>query len=292
MKKKIGDVISATMLCIKYPFLYPRNRFTDKHYNNWKIIEFHRKWWKHTSDSFFLKFVPESEAKDLRLMNFKTIEERRYLISAKDNIITLMDYDSYPHKVLYSKPFAEFGNGKVIKCGWKEDSNAPIVVVEDDFERNPDSNGFIEIVHAKWLRKLIQVFDWINDYPLQLLHCLTDHTELDDMPEGWRKAFGLQMCEEIKQELLKTKGHIYDYRIDQIKEKYGGLRWYDHNTTKAIQDIISKYEAISFRTCISCGKPATKMSKGWISPYCDDCIGNHDYTVIKGMDEYYESSSD
>ena len=25
------------------------------------------------------------------------------------------------------------------------------------------------------------------------------YTELDDMPDGWRKAFGEQMCEEIKQ---------------------------------------------------------------------------------------------
>ena len=40
--KKIGRVIYSTLLCIKYPFLYPRNRWTDKHYNCWKIIEYHR----------------------------------------------------------------------------------------------------------------------------------------------------------------------------------------------------------------------------------------------------------
>ena len=112
------------------------------------------------------------------------------------------------------------------------------------------------------------------------------------MPSGWKKAFGLQMCEEIKQELLKTKGLIFKYRITQIKEKFGGLRWYDQNTTNEILSIIAKYEDLSYKTCISCGKPATKISKGWISPYCDDCIGNHEYMLIENMNDYYEDSSD
>ena len=29
--------IPATILCIRFPFLYPRNRFTGKHYTNWKL---------------------------------------------------------------------------------------------------------------------------------------------------------------------------------------------------------------------------------------------------------------
>lgn len=31
------NIPRATYLCIKYPFLYPRNRFNGLHYNNWKI---------------------------------------------------------------------------------------------------------------------------------------------------------------------------------------------------------------------------------------------------------------
>ena len=59
-----------------------------------------------------------------------------------------------------------------------------------------------------------------------------------------------------------------------------------------MQQFIAKYEDLSYKTCISCGKPATKISKGWISPYCDDCIGSHEYTLIENMDDYYEDSSD
>ena len=98
-------------------------------------------------------------------------------------------------------------------------------------------------------------------------------TELDDMPDGWRRAFGEQMCEEIREALLKDGGEqaLSDYRITQIKEKFGFLHWYDRNGNDDVQQIIRKYEDISEKTCIRCGKPATKISKGWISPFCDDC---------------------
>ena len=38
--KGVINIPRATYLCIKYPFLYPRNRFNDLHYNNWKIKNF------------------------------------------------------------------------------------------------------------------------------------------------------------------------------------------------------------------------------------------------------------
>ena len=102
------------------------------------------------------------------------------------------------------------------------------------------------------------------------------------MEPGWRKAFGIQMCKEIRAALLSHGWkYLFKYRIMQIKEKFGELRWYDEFSTQDIQDIIDKYEDISRRTCLVCGKPATKMSTGWISPYCDEHIGNRDYTEIK-----------
>lgn len=106
--------------------------------------------------------------------------------------------------------------------------------------------------------------DW-KDNPIE-----EEYTYLDDMPIGWRRAFGIQMCEEIRQALVK-KNRLYTYRIEQVKEKFGGLRWYDYDGTPEIDRIIDKYEDISYHTCVCCGRPATKMSCGWICPYCDKC---------------------
>ena len=95
-------------------------------------------------------------------------------------------------------------------------------------------------------------------------------TELDAMPDGWRAVFGEQLCEELREELIKAN-YLDKYRITQIKDKYGGLRWYDFGNTKKGYEIIRKYEELSRKTCIDCGRPATKMSVGWINPYCDKC---------------------
>lgn len=98
------------------------------------------------------------------------------------------------------------------------------------------------------------------------------YTELDAMPEGWRKSFGLKICEELKEILLKNNS-LKEYRIIQIKEKFGTLRWYCNSSDKEIRKVIDKYEKISEHTCIFCGKDNVDIfDDGWISPYCDNCF--------------------
>ena len=97
------------------------------------------------------------------------------------------------------------------------------------------------------------------------------YTELDEMPEGWRIAFGEQMCQEIA-DCLRKDDTMDEYRILQIKEKFGFLHWYCSQTTREVYDIISKYSNMSKRICLCCGKPATRITTSWISPYCDDCV--------------------
>lgn len=79
------------------------------------------------------------------------------------------------------------------------------------------------------------------------------YTELDSMPDGWRKAFGEQMCEDIHEELVRAE-YLDQYRISQIKEKYGTLCWYDFGCTeRMLRDIIPKYEHLSARTSSDVG---------------------------------------
>lgn len=121
-----------------------------------------------------------------------------------------------------------------------------------------------------------------------------EFTELDDLPSGWREAFGLQMVEELN-EILKKANYVDEYRIQQIKEKFGGLRWYANDVPREIYvEYLAwedKYYELSTRTCIRCGKPATKISAGWISPFCDDCaekIGLSNINFVN-IDEFYDS---
>ena len=116
-----------------------------------------------------------------------------------------------------------------------------------------------------------------------------EHTELDDMPEGWRIAFGTEICDEIK-EVLEAEGAMDKYRITQIKEKYGQLRWYSNYSSPAYHAIIEKYTKLSEKTCIECGKPATRITTWWISPYCDDCVPKEEQNETVSVEEYFNSN--
>lgn len=59
--------------------------------------------------------------------------------------------------------------------------------------------------------------------------------------------------------------------ISQIKEKYGTLRFYVGASTNAMETIISKYEAVSAKTCEICARKGRMCGKGWWNTYCKSC---------------------
>lgn len=113
------------------------------------------------------------------------------------------------------------------------------------------------------------------------------YTELDAMPEGWRIRFGEEMVEEISQELKKYNFEDR-YRIVQIKEKWGGLRWYDGGVpiNSAVHNIIRKYERLSFKICIECGDLAVYETVGYVLPYCENCIDERDHYRELTVEDY------
>ena len=105
------------------------------------------------------------------------------------------------------------------------------------------------------------------------------YTMLDFVPSGWQNLF-LEMCEEIRQKLTGTD-EFHRIRFFEIKEKYGGLRLAATGGNSETDAVIDRCERDSQRICVKCGKTATRISKGWICPYCDDCIGDAASVVIE-----------
>ena len=126
--------------------------------------------------------------------------------------------------------------------------------------------------------------DWYTGKPLSEDEINYEHTWWDDIPEGWAKAFGIQMCDELL-EILKEGNCLNDYRIVQIKEKYGSLRIYDNGTPLEIRDKyytwLQKYEDLSEKICIMCGEPATHETRGWINHVCESCYNEIENKRIK-----------
>ena len=105
-------------------------------------------------------------------------------------------------------------------------------------------------------------------------HFSLSYTWFNEIPKGWRKAFGKQLLKDIKKAgkpYLKEKKWSEIIFWEQIKEKYGELRLYA-STKKDIQKVLDRYELMSSGYCISCGRPARYCSKGWIEFYCDRCF--------------------
>ena len=272
---KLQKVLKASLLCIKYPFLYPRNRWDDRHHTYLLSGYTNRLHKKSTLDIGITgklekgnskKFISIDSAFDLtvKLSNDKTKAIIRNGSEIKEYEIS---------KVVWGDKFEVIG--VTIEFAL---TGRPIIMfhVKTKDETDNTNYGFryddLEFVTNKKLYNWYKFVSWTDKEILDRILFLPGHTELDAMPKGWRKAFGLSICRDIKAELKKHKGALRKYRITQIKEKFGGLEWYDWwSTEKMYKEIKPKYHSLSMKTCINCGKPAEYISKVYVSPYCSDC---------------------
>lgn len=283
--KKIKDVISASILCLRFPFLYPRNRFDGEHHCGVLSNLRYKLQLRHKQRIYITAKVDEPNVKHSGFLCFFNYHVKWNIT---DNSISVRD--------VYTEETQEFDLSKLVDDTKFEIlglttsflmTGDPVIVVHLSNTNSEDTTkyGFgqwhLKFIKNKWYNFWYKVITWFDTKVLDKILFLPSYTELDAMEPGWRKAFGIQMCKELKQELKKHK-FLYKYRIFQIKEKWGYLHWYDSGTPKdsKIYDIIHKYEQISAKTCGVCGKPATKISKGWIYPYCDNCIGDRNFTEI------------
>ena len=62
----------------------------------------------------------------------------------------------------------------------------------------------------------------------------------------------------------------------QVKEKYGGLRFYTGRATDAVFEVITRAEDKSLETCEVCGEPGKQRGNGWVYTMCDKCWEKHE----------------
>jgi len=92
--------------------------------------------------------------------------------------------------------------------------------------------------------------------------------------DGWFKIID-QLSADIT--LLDEKNGTTTIAV-QVKEKYGGLRFYVQAGSDAIFDLIDKAEDESSRTCEMCGEPGELRGVGWVSTMCDKCWAEKEQT--------------
>jgi len=101
--------------------------------------------------------------------------------------------------------------------------------------------------------------------------------------EGW-----YQIVVDCDKELTAIDPN---YRIFQIKEKFGGLRYYfqpsQSDTLEAMNKVVSKYEEMASRTCEATGMPGVlmKSSTGRVKTLSPDYVSGSEhyarYSIIR-----------
>ena len=88
-----------------------------------------------------------------------------------------------------------------------------------------------------------------------------------DVGPGWASL--------VKPLIERAKAEGIDIR--QIKEKFGGLRFYTGPAPESFYNDIDAAEKASMKTCEECGQPGkTRNTDGWMRTRCDACITNLD----------------
>jgi hypothetical protein len=84
--------------------------------------------------------------------------------------------------------------------------------------------------------------------------------------------------ELIDQPLREIPELVLQVTLDQVKEKFGTLRFYYTGGDDYISGLVSMAESMSGVTCEECGKPGTSTGGGWIKTACVE-HGGQDYSI-------------
>ncbi len=86
--------------------------------------------------------------------------------------------------------------------------------------------------------------------------------------DGWYHIIDT-LCHGIQHRLNTTKG-IEQVEAVQVKEKWGGLRFYYEGGDDYIAGLVSYAESLSMISCIQCGRPTKNTVRAWMK-ICSNC---------------------
>lgn len=102
-----------------------------------------------------------------------------------------------------------------------------------------------------------------------------------DTDDGWYSII-YQLCKDIK-EIVDKDEKLKDFAVLQVKEKFGGLRFYVSFGNDKIFELIRKAEWMSYHTCEVCGKEGQiRVKGGWYKTICQEC-SKGEWIVVKGF---------
>jgi len=84
----------------------------------------------------------------------------------------------------------------------------------------------------------------------------------------------------------KQYKQVAQVTLDQVKEKFGTLRFYYTGGDDIIDGMVRMAESMSGCTCEECGNIGKSRGGGWIHTYCDPCEEARELARKKAVEEY------
>jgi hypothetical protein len=90
------------------------------------------------------------------------------------------------------------------------------------------------------------------------------HKEYFPVGNGWRT-----LVEKLVEDIIALDPEV---EVSQVKEKFGGLRFYIFGGTEEVYDLIDKAEDESYNICEKCGTREGVTTEGsWLLTLCGRC---------------------
>lgn len=99
------------------------------------------------------------------------------------------------------------------------------------------------------------------------------------------KEFDLKWNAEHPDEKRKVRKPVPQVIAVQVKEKFGGLRFYYDGGDEQIYGMVRMAESWAANTCETCGAPGKMRGRGWMYTACDAHTREEDLTTVEDTDE-------
>ena len=123
---------------------------------------------------------------------------------------------------------------------------------------------------------------WFNILD-QLMGNIQHRIDWKEKQRDWAIRFNSTAAPEDMRPVPDT---IPQVTLDQVKEKFGTLRFYYTGGDDYISGMVTMAEAISGTTCESCGNPGERQGGGWIKTICSPCEIKREEDRAKQLAEY------
>jgi len=89
--------------------------------------------------------------------------------------------------------------------------------------------------------------------------------------DGWFNIIN-QLCANIQHHIdwkNRNEEVVPQVTVDQVKEKFGSLRFYFTGGDDYIRGMATMAESMSGVTCEQCGNPGSTVGRGWLTTLCE-----------------------